>query len=167
MHTDHLKIIGCGGHGRVVIDALSLCAHSFKISLCDSNKKLLGNELYGLLIDSTLESLADFKGFAHVSIGDNQIRQVVYKLLNLETTLLTIIHPAALISKYATIEPGSFIAAKAIIKLTCLLLINSKNRSLELSKFQELIFTPIYESTKTNLNVMKHFINRETKVTNP
>lgn len=115
MHTNQLKIIGCGGHGKVVIEALSLCHHSFQISLCDNNKELLGKELYGFLIDSTIESLIHFKGLAHVAIGNNQIRQEVYKLLNRETTLLTIIHPAALISKYASIEPGTFIAAKALL----------------------------------------------------
>ena len=115
MYTSQLKIIGCGGHGKVVIDALSLCDHSFQTSLCDDNEALLGTELYGLSINSTIESLAHFKGFAHVAIGDNQIRQAVYKLLNLDITLLTIIHPAALISKFARIEPGTFIAAKALL----------------------------------------------------
>jgi sugar O-acyltransferase (sialic acid O-acetyltransferase NeuD family) len=114
-NPNHLKIIGCGGHGKVVIDALSLCEHSFQVSLCDNNKALLGKELYGLLIDSTMDSLTDFTGFAHVAIGDNQVRRAVFKLLNKETTLVTIIHPAALISKYAHIEPGAFIAAKALL----------------------------------------------------
>ncbi|BCA94921.1 acetyltransferase [Legionella antarctica] len=115
MHTNQLKIVGCGGHSKVVIDALSLCKHSFQISLCDSNKDLLGKELSGLLIDSTMESLADFDGFIHVAIGNNQVRKSIYKLINLKTGLFTVIHPAAVISKLARIENGSFIAARAIL----------------------------------------------------
>ena len=115
MHINKLKIVGCGGHSKVVIDALSLCAHSFQISLCDSNKDLLGKEVGGLLIDSTMESLSDFDGFIHVAIGNNQVRKSIYKLINLKNNLFTIIHPAAVVSKSAQIEGGSFIAARAIL----------------------------------------------------
>lgn len=114
MHTK-LKIIGCGGHAKVVIDALSLNSHSLKVSLCDSNKNLLGQELCGILIDSTMDSLANYVGYAHVSIGNNQVRQSVTELLNCESNLFTIIHPAAIIAKTARIGVGSFVAAQAIL----------------------------------------------------
>lgn len=115
MHTNQLKIIGCGGHSKVVIDALLLCEHSYQISLCDSNKDLLGKEIFGLLIDSTMESLEDFKGLIHVAIGNNKVRQELFKLLNTQMSLLTIIHPSASISNHANIEEGSFIAAKTVV----------------------------------------------------
>lgn len=115
MHTNQLKIVGCGGHSKVVIDALLLCDHSFQISLCDSNKELLGKEIHGLLIDSEMESLADFIGFVHIAIGNNQARQKVYELASLKSRLFTIIHPSALISKYMQVEEGAFIAAGAIL----------------------------------------------------
>lgn len=115
MHTNQLKIIGCGGHSKVVIDALLLSTTEFQISLCDSNKELLGKDIYGLLIDSNMESLIDFKGFVHVAIGNNLIRKKIFKLLNGETLLLTIIHPATCISKHSSIGAGSFIGANAIL----------------------------------------------------
>lgn len=115
MPTDQLKIIGCGGHCKVVLDALSLCNHSLQLSLCDSNKDLLGKEIAGFLIDSTMESLADYSGLMHLAIGNNRARQNILELINPEASLFTVIHPAAIVSKSAFIEKGVFIAAKAIL----------------------------------------------------
>ncbi|KGP63658.1 acetyltransferase [Legionella norrlandica] len=118
MHTK-LKIIGCGGHCKVVIDALSITHPSLQILLCDDNKNLLGQELCGVLVDSTTESLVDYAGLIHVSIGNNQARQNVIELMNSKTSLFTIIHPAAIIAKSARIGLGSFIAARAILGPDC------------------------------------------------
>lgn len=119
MHTNQLKIVGCGGHGKVVIDALSLCDHSLQISLCDSNKELVGKEIYGLLIDSTMDSLVHFNGFVHVAIGSNKVRERIFNFLTSETGLYTIAHPDASISKHAFIAEGSFIAAKTVLGPEC------------------------------------------------
>ncbi|MDP3270020.1 MAG: acetyltransferase [Legionella sp.] len=119
MHTDFLKIVGCGGHSRVVLDAISLSSHKYHVSLCDSNKDLLGQEFCGLFIDSTMDSLIDFIGYAHVAIGNNPVRRTVFKLINDNTSLLSIIHPSALIAKSAVVEEGSFIAARAVLAPDC------------------------------------------------
>lgn len=115
MDTNQLKIVGCGGHCKVVLDALSLYEHSLNISLCESNKDFLGKELFGIMVDSTMDSLIDFSGFVHLAIGNNQARQHIIKSLNSKISLLTIIHPAAIIAKSAQVAPGSFVAAKAIL----------------------------------------------------
>ncbi|KTC91642.1 acetyltransferase [Fluoribacter dumoffii] len=115
MHTNQLKIVGCGGHCKVVLDALSLSSHSFQLSLCDGNKNLLGKEICGLAIDSTMESLTDYSGLIHLAIGNNLARQNILKTINPEISLFTVIHPAAIISKSAVIGDGAFIAANAIL----------------------------------------------------
>lgn len=116
MHTKLLKIIGGGGgHAKVVIDALSLGAASFQMSLCDDNKELLGKEVYGLLVDSNVASLADYAGYVHIAIGNNQVRRRITEFFNLNSLPLSVIHPAAVISKTANIATGSFIAAGAIL----------------------------------------------------
>jgi sugar O-acyltransferase (sialic acid O-acetyltransferase NeuD family) len=115
MYTNHLKIIGCGGHCKVVLDALSLCEPSFHISLCDNNKDLLGKEIGGFIVDSTMESLVDFSGFVHVAIGNNQTRKNILRLINIKASILTVIHPSAVVSKSAHVESGVFIAANAIL----------------------------------------------------
>lgn len=115
MHTKHLKIIGCGGQARVVIDALSIQDHLLKISLCDSNPDLLGKELAGIMIDSTMDSLKEFSGYVHIAVGNNQIRQKIVAMLNANSSLYTVIHPAAVIAQSAKVHAGSFIAAKALL----------------------------------------------------
>ncbi|HAT1894504.1 acetyltransferase [Legionella pneumophila] len=118
MHTK-LKIIGCGGHCKVVIDALSLTQHSLQVSLCDSNKSLLGQDVCGVLVDSTMDSLSDYIGYVHVSIGNNQVRKNVADLMNSKANLFTITHPAAIIATSASVGVGSFIAAQAILGPDC------------------------------------------------
>ena len=115
MHTNQVKIVGCGGHSRVVLDALSCSKHSYTISLCDNNKELLGKEIYGILIDSTMESLINYAGYIHLAIGNNQARLNIIKSINSESSLLTVIHPAAVVSKMSYIEQGVFIGAQAIL----------------------------------------------------
>jgi sugar O-acyltransferase (sialic acid O-acetyltransferase NeuD family) len=119
MHTDRLKIVGCGGHCKVVLDALSLCEHLCHITLCDSDRELLGKELYGFLIDSTMESLSDFSGKIHIAIGTNKVRERIFNQINAFSSLYTVIHPAAVISKLAHVEQGSFIAAQAVLGPEC------------------------------------------------
>ncbi|MBL7480039.1 acetyltransferase [Legionella bononiensis] len=114
MHTK-LKIIGCGGHSKVVIDTLSNTCHSYIVSLCDSNKELVGTEIYGIIVDSTMDTLLDHIGFVHVAIGNNQVRERIYNSLNSESLPLSIMHPTAVISKFAVIGSGSFVAANAIL----------------------------------------------------
>ncbi len=47
MLTKELKIVGCGGHAKVVIDALLLNTPNYPVSLCDANQQLLGKECWG------------------------------------------------------------------------------------------------------------------------
>lgn len=115
MHTKQLKIVGCGGHSKVVLDALSLQDCLFQISLCDSNKDLLGKEVQGFFIDSTMESLANHSGLIHLAIGSNQARRNIIQLMNSETSLFTILHPAAVVSRTSYIDDGAFIAARSIL----------------------------------------------------
>lgn len=115
MNETQLKIVGCGGHSKVVIDALSLYAPSLKLTFCDRNKDLLGTEINGIPVDSTMETLSDFLGYVHVAIGSNKIRQNIFNAFDLNTLFFTVIHPAAIISKSAQIGHGAFIAARAIL----------------------------------------------------
>lgn len=115
MHTNQLKVIGCGGHCKVVLDALSLVNHQLKVSLCDSDVGRIGKEFSGILIDSTPESLMNFKGFSHVAIGDNKIRKKIINLMNKETLLFSIIHPDSIVSRSAFIGEGTLVAARSIL----------------------------------------------------
>jgi len=115
MHTNQLKIIGCGGHGKVVIDALSLMNTTLHVSLCDSDPELSGKEVGGLLVASTIEYLPDFGGAVHIAIGSNKTREKIALMKNNTTSLFTIIHPAAIIASSSQVDAGTFIAARAIL----------------------------------------------------
>lgn len=114
MHTK-LKLIGCGGQAKVVLDALSLSNHSYHISLCDSNEDLLDTEFCGYLIDSTMEHLSDYSGFVHVCIGNNKVRKIVYDSLHSQLVPLTLTHPKAVMSPSSHLGKGSFLAALSIL----------------------------------------------------
>jgi sugar O-acyltransferase (sialic acid O-acetyltransferase NeuD family) len=115
MNTKLLKLIGAGGHCKVVLDALALGNHSFNITISDDNIDLIGKKIDGVPIDSALDSLRHFSGSIHLAIGNNKIRSNIISNINPNIKLLTIVHPAAIISKNSQIDDGSFIAAYAIL----------------------------------------------------
>ncbi len=115
MHTKTLKIIGCGGQGKVVIDALSLCAENYCIQLLDDNPELLHKKINGFIVESSSDCLSIFKGCVHIALGDNHHRMSLSKKIHPDACWLTICHPAAVISNSAQIAEGSFIAARAIL----------------------------------------------------
>lgn len=115
MHTNELKIIGSGGHGRVVLDALLSSTKQYNVSFCDDNPQLLHKEINGILVNSTLDSLKNYQGFVHISIGNNRLRTQIAKSLDPLQNWLTITHPQAIISQRARLGDGVFIAAGAII----------------------------------------------------
>lgn len=115
MHTNDLKIIGSGGQGRVVLDALLSSEKQYNVSFCDDNPGLLNTEINGILVNSTLDSLTDYQAFVHIAIGNNQLRMKIAENLNPAINWLTIIHPQALVSRRASLGNGVFIAAGAIV----------------------------------------------------
>ncbi|WED41919.1 acetyltransferase [Legionella cardiaca] len=114
MHTKQLTIIGGGGHSKVVIDALELCEGNNIISLCDDNPQVVGKIVGGHVV-ATTPPLSQISANVHVAIGNNQVREKIYRSLSKNAALFTIIHPSAVISKTAEIAGGSFIAANAIL----------------------------------------------------
>lgn len=111
-----LAILGASGHGKVVADA-ALCSGFEKIVFFDD--------------DATLDCLMNFdvignsdllKQTAHrytgvvIAIGNNQIRWNKVAFLNeAGIPFATIIHPRAVVSRYATIGEGTVVFAGAVI----------------------------------------------------
>ena len=115
MHIKPLTILGCSGHSRVVLDALSLSTNKYTIALWDDNPALAGKHLSGIPVQVPMNSLATLDGYAHVAVGHNGIRETLYKKLSIDVSWLTIIHPAAVVSFSAEIADGVFVAARAIL----------------------------------------------------
>lgn len=111
-------IIGTGGFARevaAIFDELG-CYDKFLgfIDRSDVAQEYAGQ----LLMDRTVMSQEDFKvemGSILVAIGDPTLREKVVGRLPGNTVFSTVIHPDAVISRWATVGEGSIICAGCIV----------------------------------------------------
>lgn len=110
-------IIGCGGHSKVVTEALVSTQRWEIVGYIDDTPK--SGEFLGSPVFNSLANLYErfpYVKSAFVAIGDNEKRKLWYKLLKDNNhTLPTITHPTAYISPTATVGAGSLIGAKSFI----------------------------------------------------
>lgn len=112
-----LAILGASGHGKVVADTAECCGWQSVEFFDDAWPALQDNGEWLVVGDTTtlMGRLADFDGVL-VAIGNNRTRHA--KLLELQAAgarLATLIHPAATVSRYATIGKGTVVFAGAVV----------------------------------------------------
>jgi sugar O-acyltransferase (sialic acid O-acetyltransferase NeuD family) len=112
-----IVIVGAGGHGRVVLDAV--WALKQPIAGFIDTVARPGAEINGCVVRGD-NSLLDDPGFlnAHsfiVAIGNQQARRDLSLLLLDRAELATIIHPSAIISPHALIGAGTAVIAGAVV----------------------------------------------------
>ncbi len=114
-------VLGGGGHGRVVIDALLAAAD--RVAVLDADPGLLGGSVLGVRViddDAFLEK-TKAEGFTHFVLGTgsvktNRQRQELFgKGLSCGLTPLTIRHPAAVLSSHCRTGAGTVILAGAVV----------------------------------------------------
>lgn len=109
-----LLIFGAGGHGRVLVDA-ALLAHQWR-RIVVSDRKLPENQsdlLPGIgLLASDAALVLDPS--VHIAIGNNQFRQTEAGAWGHER-LVSVVHPAAVVSVFSSVGSGCFVAAGAVI----------------------------------------------------
>lgn len=116
MQLSSLLIVGVGGHGKVVADAvLESVARWHSISATDADEK----KCIGFLIDSVPIVLAGMakkltNNLVHISIGNNAWREKESIDWGL-SRCVTIVHPRASVSKNSEIDRGCFVAAAAVV----------------------------------------------------
>ena len=114
--SNKLLIVGAGGHGRSVAEAV-LAANLFEIAgFVDDNASvdIFGFPVSGVTADLAL--LTDTASHVIVAIGNNALRQqLCQQVLSLGFQLATIIHPRAIVSPSAVIDDGVTIMAGAIV----------------------------------------------------
>ena len=110
-----IAVIGAGGHGKVVLDAiLSKGAHTVA-GVVDDNPELAGGKLFDVPIAGSTDNLSGVEGFI-VAIGNNRVRREKYDLLlKAGYTPVSIIHPSAVISPSARIGIGTAVLANVVI----------------------------------------------------
>lgn len=114
--TKKLAIVGASGHGKVVAEIAEQLG--FTVSFYDDAYPSK-THIEHWPINGTSVDLIAFKNVNNnvvVAIGNNEIRQQKIELfLQNSFNLITLIHPSAIVSKYATIDQGTVIFAGAII----------------------------------------------------
>ncbi len=115
-----LLIAGAGGHGRVVADAaLSSGRFSQVAFLDDGYPSLTIREDWPLL--GKLESMSGFLGeytMLVAAFGDATFRlKVLTRALEIGYVCPSIIHPAAVVSRYAIIGDGAVVFAGSVINV--------------------------------------------------
>lgn len=114
-----LAILGASGHGKVVADAAE-CAGWNDIAFFDDawpNVKAVPGMPWSVLGDSSalFLNLADYQGVV-VAIGNNQVRHdLLQRLLAEKAPIVSIVHPQAVISRYAEIAAGTVVFAGAVV----------------------------------------------------
>ncbi len=112
-----LAILGASGHGKVVADAAELSGWDEVVFFDDAWPECVSNSAWPIQGKTAdlLATLDTFTGVA-IAIGNNMIRLEKLKLLREQgATLPAIIHPQAVVSRYATISEGSVICAGVVV----------------------------------------------------
>ncbi|SDS43927.1 sugar O-acyltransferase, sialic acid O-acetyltransferase NeuD family [Halopseudomonas litoralis] len=116
-----LAILGASGHGKVVADCAELCGWESVSFFDDAWPTKQSNGAWPVIGDtsSLLVSLREFDGVL-VAIGNNQVRGAKLQALSAQgATLPTLIHPSAVVSRYAVIGAGSVLFAGAVVNVDC------------------------------------------------
>jgi len=118
-------VLGCGGHGRVVLDIL-LNADAYQVvGFVDSNAHMVGRRVDGVKVlgrPDELVSIHDEFGVQHaiVAIGDNGVRRAFADRLDeLGFTLINAVHPSANLARNVTLGRNIVIAAGALVCAHC------------------------------------------------
>lgn len=112
-----LAILGTGGHGKVVADTAEVCGWNDIEFFDDRWPAIEKVEHWYVSGDSQqlLMRLHEFDGVI-VAIGSNEIRySKITELLAAQAPLVSLIHPAATISRYASIGKGGVVFAGVVV----------------------------------------------------
>jgi sugar O-acyltransferase (sialic acid O-acetyltransferase NeuD family) len=125
--VSRLAILGASGHGKVAADCADLCGWTSVSFFDDAWPQLQQNGHWGVLGSSQdlFNRMSEFDGVV-VAIGNNRIRRdKLHWLESKGAPIVSLIHPSAVISRYASIGNGSVIFASAVVNVDAVLGIGS------------------------------------------
>jgi len=121
IESDAMKsilVIGAGGHGRSIAEAILMSKDSKLVGFVDDSvppaSLVLGYPVLGTSDD--LEICRAYADYGIVAVGNNGFRcKMTHQLVEIGFSLVSVIHPSAVVSPRAVIGPGSAIMAGAIV----------------------------------------------------
>jgi sugar O-acyltransferase (sialic acid O-acetyltransferase NeuD family) len=120
MNSQKVYVYGASGHGKVVADILLACEDPRLAGFVDDRAELRSTRVLGLPVFDVGYWLQEEAEKMHVAValgvGNNYARQrVAEKCLAWGVELVTLVHPAAKVSKSARLGPGTVVMAQAVI----------------------------------------------------
>jgi sugar O-acyltransferase (sialic acid O-acetyltransferase NeuD family) len=116
-----LAILGAGGHGKIVAECAELSGWKNIVFFDDTSPRKTTNGYWPVVGNSSdlLEQVKDFDGVL-VAIGNNTVRQnELSKLFKAGAKIPVVIHPSAVVSRYASIDAGSVVVGGVVINTDC------------------------------------------------
>jgi UDP-perosamine 4-acetyltransferase len=125
-------ILGGGGHARVVIDAIRLSGVATPVAILDNDTALWGHEVVGVRVLGGDDRLPEIRsqGVTYFvvglgGVGDNYPRRRLFELARQqEFTPLTVRHPSAVCSAWATVGQGSVLLPLSVVNANAVLGVN-------------------------------------------
>ncbi len=113
-------VFGGGGHARVLIDALLASGAGKPVAVLDANPALRGGDVLGVRVlggdDAPLPKSVTHFVVGVGSTGNASLRRKVWRAaLARGLKPLSVIHPAATVSRFARLGPGCAVFAGAVI----------------------------------------------------
>jgi sugar O-acyltransferase (sialic acid O-acetyltransferase NeuD family) len=117
MGSETIFIVGASGHGKVVLDALLLRGYPAEnIVVTDDCIELVGKHFLGLPITVPAIQDAASRSRFHVAVGNGMARQKLFERLeSAGSRPCTVLHPRSVISNFASIGAGVFVAAHGVV----------------------------------------------------
>ncbi len=108
-------IIGAGGHGQVVADAL-LSIGITPAGFLDDNKELIGKTVLNIPVIAPVVKARETKGKFVVAIGDNATRKKIVESLHFpDERYFAVVHHSVILGKDVKIGTGSMIIGGVVI----------------------------------------------------
>ena len=116
-------VLGGGGHARVLLDSLLSSGTGRPVAVLDEDRSLWGKELMGVPVKGGDDLIPEFlkQGIRYFvvglgSVGDNRPRIALFdRAIAHGLTPLTVRHPSAICSRWATVGAGSVLFPGALV----------------------------------------------------
>lgn len=112
-----IVIIGAGGHGKVIADAILKESKNELIGFID-DKINVGEIIYGnykVIANSSDNHIMTLANAFIVAIGNNEVREIIFNKFNVKLIPATVVHPSSVLALDTNIGKGSVILAGVII----------------------------------------------------